>query len=716
MSGKSRYNQVTGEEMWIRGAGSPLRMHDVMTTDFPVLRSEDTLRTAVTMMRSARVDGIPVLDDNDSLAGLLTRSTVYEAILQGYPLESSVKPWMIGTVVTVHPLEPFSLVVEIVKQSPVGMGVVVDDSSKVVGLFTKADMIMALFQEADLLSARLHAIYEAIPDGMVAVDAAGKLLLFNRAAQRLLHVDEDVLGMPSAELFPALDLEGVLAEGMPLLRKQTSHKSRSLLVNATPILEGDAVVGAIASVHDLTDVEKVAAELEVVKRIQHTLETVLNIAYDGIIVINEHGKVTLINRALADFLGVRSDEVIGRHVSKVLENSRLQVVARTGVAEMSDVQEIKGVQYIVTRLPILEGEKVVGAVGKITFRRLKEFKELARRLESLENQVAYYREEMHRAEGGRKGIETIVSCSMAMKKCKEDALVAAGSISTVLLRGESGTGKELFAQAIHVHSHRHRRPLVKINCAAIPETLLESELFGYADGAFTGARKGGKPGRLELANGGTLFLDEIGDMPLVLQAKLLRVLQEKEFEQVGGTEPVRIDVRIIAATNQDLEKAVEAGKFRADLYYRLNVISVEIPPLRSRKEDMLPLAEFFVGKYNRILGANVDGLTKEALDALYRHHWPGNVRELENVIERAINFAMSGMIRLKHLPPYVFEKYGENPDAVVRGRDLQSRLLEAEKEALLQALDAAGGNKSEAARLLGISRSRLYEKLHKAGL
>ena len=273
----------------------------------------------------------------------------------------------------------------------------------------------------------------------------------------------------------------------------------------------------------------------------------------------------------------------------------------------------------------------------------------------------------------------------------------------------------MFAQAIHYASNRRHGPFIKINCASIPENLLESELFGYEEGAFTGARKGGKPGKFELANGGTIFLDEIGDMSMPMQAKLLRVLQEREVERVGGTKTSSVDVRVIAATNQDLETMMSQGTFRQDLYYRLNVIALHVPPLRERREDLPELCEALLRKVNRTLQFDVDGVSREAMELLMQYDWPGNVRELENVLERSVNLMDEvGDILPEHLPP-TMRRPATKPalSNQEETKELAGIMEEAEKQAIYKALETAGGNRSQAAKILGIHRSGFYQKLSK---
>jgi DNA-binding NtrC family response regulator len=311
--------------------------------------------------------------------------------------------------------------------------------------------------------------------------------------------------------------------------------------------------------------------------------------------------------------------------------------------------------------------------------------------------------------------DDIYGASRQMTVAKDLAERAARSGSTVLLLGESGVGKEVFARAIHAASSRQGGPFVSVNCAAIPDSLMESELFGYTDGAFTGATKGGKPGKFELASGGTIFLDEIGDMSLQLQAKLLRVLQTHKVERVGGTREIDVDVRVMAATNKDLEAMVGQGTFRLDLYYRLNVVTIRIPPLRERIEDIPLIISRSLAKLSARCPTRVTSVSPEALRILLDYSWPGNVRELENVLERALNLADGEVIDVEHLPGHVVSASRRPGRLSMRlaGEALDDVISRAEQEAIVEALRATDNNRSLAAKKLGISRSAFYEKLRK---
>ncbi len=311
---------------------------------------------------------------------------------------------------------------------------------------------------------------------------------------------------------------------------------------------------------------------------------------------------------------------------------------------------------------------------------------------------------------GFRSVNMIGKCK-AMRELMEMIATVAPSEATVLVTGESGTGKEMIAKAIHLNSPRRDKPLVAVNCAALSETLLESELFGHEKGAFTGADKR-REGRFMLANKGTLFLDEIGEIPQPIQAKLLRAIQEREIQRVGGDMPLPVDVRIIAATNRNLEDEVLAGRFREDLYYRLNVISIKAPPLRERREDIPELAKHFIEIYGKRNGKDLKGLSPKAMDMLLNHDWPGNVRELENAIERSVILARGGYVTERELPMNLAENDGAGE--TVPATDLAGMSLEdMEKRAIAETLASTGGNKSEAARSLGITRATLHNKLKK---
>jgi transcriptional regulator with PAS, ATPase and Fis domain len=456
------------------------------------------------------------------------------------------------------------------------------------------------------------------------------------------------------------------------------------------------------------------------------LQEIVNLSLEQLVIVDRDGIILFINPTYCEFLGTTQHEAQGRHVTEVIENSRMHIVARTGQAELDSVQSINGSEMIANRYPLVVDEELVGAFGTVMFRTPEEWWDYKEKIQPLLEELKYYQKKFEKELKSKYRFSDLIGKSAAFQNAKLLAERISGSQSAVLLLGESGTGKELFAHAIHDNSTRASFPFVPINCASIPEHLLESELFGYEDGSFTGAKKGGKKGQFQLANYGTIFLDEIGDMPLAMQGKLLRVLQEKEIQRVGGDKSIPIDVRVIAATHRDLEKMVEEGKFRKDLYYRLNVIKIEIPPLKSRVEDIEPIAVNLLQKLEKKFFRQGLTLSDEVIDRLQQHSWPGNIRELENVLERAINILDGKMIELAHLPLYLrdleFEKFSSEHHVVNENvgllpiLPLKETIAQAEKQAILDALAAVNDNKLEAAKLLQIGKTSFYEKCKVYGI
>jgi PAS domain S-box-containing protein len=434
--------------------------------------------------------------------------------------------------------------------------------------------------------------------------------------------------------------------------------------------------------------------------------------YDGLVVIDKDGMVQMLNRPYAEFLGVDQETSIGKHVTEVIENTRMHIVAQTGKEEIAQLQKINGNYMIATRVPIIKDGKIVGVVGKVLFKNLDELNSLTKRVQSLEKELSRYKGEFRERNKATYTFDSLIGNSPTFLDAKDQAKKAAKSDSNVLILGESGTGKELFAHSIHNDSKRSMGVFIKVNCAAIPVELLESELFGYEEGSFTGAKKGGKIGKFEAADGGTIFLDEIGELPLHMQVKLLRVLQEKEVERIGSTRSIPIDVRIIAATNRNLEEMVEKGEFRLDLYYRLKVMIIEVPKLSERSEDIKMLVHHFLGKYQKLMNKPIEGISDRAIRILSSYTWLGNIRELENTIERALNMVDEDeMVTSDHLPEEI--RGYKRPSSALT---LNEVMEETERQTIISYLAIMNGNKSGTAKMLGISRTTLYEKMNKYGL
>ncbi len=502
-------------------------------------------------------------------------------------------------------------------------------------------------------------------------------------------------------------------------------KTKELAEICTPIKAGDKIIGIIGLIafaqeqrKRLVDNQKdmisfvermadllgaKASEQAAFQKIQganNKIMTILEAIHEGILAIDQNGYITHCNSVAEVLLKSSREKMIGKSISYVMPDTSALDVIKTGngYIEQEEIFKIesKHFHFIVTTKPIKEKQKVSGVV--ISFRDIKEAHTLVYNMSQ---------------RSARYTFDDIIGDSKQIVKVKNQARTVARGNSTVLITGESGTGKEMFARAIHYASLRGDGPFVSVNCGAIPETLLESELFGYEKGAFTGAREKGKMGKFELANGGTIFLDEIGDMPLHLQVKLLHVLQNMHFERVGGNKTIYVDIRVIAATNRDLEKMMEEKEFREDLYYRLNVIPIRIPPLKKRTGDILLLMDYFLKKYNTVMNKKVQGFSKEVKKIYLSYDWPGNVRELENAVEFGVTMTFSDEIGLEGVPPRL-RKSRFNLSSNNLRLPLHKQVKNFEKKILTEKISQYGNSqnaKLKIAKELEISRATLYRKL-----
>ena len=470
------------------------------------------------------------------------------------------------------------------------------------------------------------------------------------------------------------------------------------------------VLASANSIENQFIVEKATLEIIYKNKYQSAIMECIN---DGFLTIDEKGILTYINKLGADTLGINKDEAIGKHMTELIDFDPIILnVIETGKGYTDREFIIKSktgatYHFIKTAMPIRDEEgKIVGAVDN--FRKIKRVHNMVRNL------VGNY---------AKFTFDDIIGNSPQIRECIRLAEIAAKSSTRVLIHGESGTGKELLVQSIHNASSRKKESLVSINCAAIPSELIESELFGYEKGAFTGALKQGQIGKFELANGGTIFLDEIGDMPLHMQGKLLRVLQENQITRVGGADIIDIDVRIISATNKNLLEECKKGNFREDLFYRLNVFNITAPSLRERKEDIIILVEHLIKVAGEDIDREVQGISADALERLKNYDWPGNVRELKNVIERAVNLSTTGIVELKDLPKILNGK-DNNPnisnniidDIIIADDGTVFSMEEIENKAITAALRINNGNITQASKMLNVSRNTLYNKIAKYGI
>ncbi len=447
---------------------------------------------------------------------------------------------------------------------------------------------------------------------------------------------------------------------------------------------------------------------------------IIDMAHVGILICQYDGTIKLINSTYADMFGMDPEESIGRNICDYFKNSRMLTVMKTGKADKDVKFTFKGQDALISRHPIKDNGQVVGGFIEVYFRDISKLSQLLKQLNSLEAKVKYYKRRAQGLPRARYSLDDIVCQSEIMNKVKKKVRNFAKSSEPILIHGESGVGKELFAHAIHNASLRSEEAFLSINCAAIPSELLESELFGYEEGTFTGAKRGGKVGMFELADRGSIFLDEIGDLPLSMQAKLLRVIENKEIQKIGRSSPAHADFRVIAASNKDLHKLVEQDKFRADLFHRLNTLGLNIPSLRERTDDIPILIRTILDSAMEKSGLKNISVSAEVMRLANTYTWPGNVREIKNVFSFALLLVEEddSVIKLRHLPPYLIE------NGVVAGDNLRPETVSsisyardrAERDAIMAALKNTNNNKSRAAKILEISRNELYNKMRKHGL
>lgn len=551
----------------------------------------------------------------------------------------------------------------------------------------------------------LTHILTLLNHGLIWVNKAGIILESNPQALAILGLPgQDVRGRKLTEVFPASRLSEALTTGKPLIGTRAQGIKGSIRVSYVPLAdkEGNTMV-----VLEQYDTNRDLAEI---------YETLLAELPLGLAVVDKEGTLMFINKYYASLAGWEVNRATGRPAVEVLPFSKLSQVVSTGRPYLNPEVEFEGHKLCLAEIPLKnKSGEILGGVSRVLPQEAllqDNFKDFYYQFKIMENRLLLYKDELEFFQENISPWAAIQGVSPQIKELKKLAARVAQGDANILLLGESGTGKDLLARAIHQASRRKKEPFIKINCAAIPENLLEAELFGYEEGAFTGAARGGKPGKFELADGGTVFLDEIGDLPLSMQPKLLRVLQERSFERVGGRKTLNVDVRIIAATNKDLVSLVKEGKFRLDLYYRLAVITLHIPPLRERPMDIEPICRSLIHKFNTKYALEVQGLSPEVKELFERYSWPGNVRELENVLEYTFNFLdpEDKLILPEHLPPTFPQSISSG------GLELKKAVALAEQEAIKKALAAAKGNKQEAARLLGIHPSGLYQKLKKYNL
>jgi PAS domain S-box-containing protein len=678
----------------------------------PALQPRHPIRQAAALFAEYDVDTLPVLDGSGRLVGTVSRRQVLRVASRGddldAPLEGVLEPCR-DTAMRPDDQVPEAL---LSASLPVVSG------EKLIGMLTPGDQARMFLARLSSTCNELKTVIDSMHNAIVVVDQRGVVTTFNRSAEKVFsrRADEVVGKSVKATFFTSRLLE-TLISGQAATSQKICLDGKWFLSNRTPIMRGGKVVGAVAVLQDISELEAVSRELESVRQLNAELDAIIESSFDGLVVTDAQGTIVRVNRAHERITGLPMEAVLERKLADLIAEGIMERSATLEALEKGEtvtaVQEFgNGRVALVTGNPVFDGEgrvfRVVTNVRDITDLNL-----LQQQLEQASGLSRHYETELQQMRI-RYADDRLVISSPKMRDLMQVVMRAAQVDSTILIQGESGVGKELIAETIHAHSPRRKGPFIRVNCGAIPANLLESELFGYEDGAFTGARKEGKAGLFELASQGTLFLDEIGELPLGLQVKLLRVLQEKEFTRVGGVRPVRVDLRIVAGTNRDLEQMVKDRAFREDLFYRLHVVPIQVPPLRERREEIPSLVAHFLNKFNQQYGMRKH-VAPEVLDVLLEHRWPGNVRELENLVERLVVTTPHDIIRREDLPASLaaHSRQGLSPlDGRLGSEPLKLTMERVERQILERAFARCKTTRG-VARELGVNQSTVVRKAAK---
>lgn len=655
------------------------------------LKEENTIKHAAEIFLKHSIDGVPVVDKKGKIKGIFTKTHLYRALVKNYTLDTPVSSFMKKNVITINISNSVDEAWQVALRERVGRLPVVDNDGNLVGMMTRTNLVQAFEKELFEIINRLNAILNSAHNGIYAINRDGIIITYNKAAERLVGLKSSkVIGKKIIDFEFDFDILEVLKSGKPQFGKKMFINENFVIINRTPVVSGDIVIGAVAVIQDISELESVSKELNETIELCENLDAVINSSYDGIAMVNQNSDVIHYNRAYKK-MGLNNNKIIKNISFQAIKTSR----PVTLVHQSSDGREL-----LLTANPVhrKNARKITRVV--VNCRDITELNNLRREVKTTKKLSEIYHLELETLRTKYMG-HTIVCNSQAMRNILDLAIRVAKVDSTILILGESGVGKDVVARLIHKASKRAKAPFIRINCGAIPENLLESELFGYEPGAFTGANRGGKPGLFELAHTGTLFLDEIAEMPLPLQVKLLNVIQEREVTRLGGTKPVNVDIRLIAATNKELDSMVRNGSFRIDLYYRLNVVPITVPPLRERRDDIPSLVIHFLRKFNEKYHLN-KSISPDAMDYLINYNWPGNVRELENLIERLVVITTHDTIKATDLPNIFLQQIHK----------LKSRGFNSEKE-LIKELYQRMKSTRKVAEALGVHQSTIVRKMKK---
>ena len=696
-----------------------MRVEEVMTRIAVCLSEDNTCAEALQLLSEVDCSGLPVMDKTGKLLGVVTTKSLIERLSSNERsfAELSCLAAVEYDLVVIRP----SLLLENAWASQFDLAVVIGDDGRVVGMLSREDLAVALYRNVEFLikeqTKEFEAILSSSQNGIVVIDKDGRITAFNQAAQQFSKVPyEKAIGryVPDVHILDVsvtLGLMDTLKTGKSEYAKKFRVSQETYSMNRVPIIRGGRIYGAICVFQDISDIEAISREFAVVQELNDEYDSIIQSFSDGIIITDPAGIILKYNKTFEKLSLSNTADMTGRKIQEIEEVSYAHFFVDL-VRQRRQIVTLMENMYnhclLVTGTPVFDKE---GKLAMVVIN-LKDMTYLSRLQKELTDAKLFNKKppqkilELSESENAGE----MIGVSAEMKQVFELAHRVAKVDSTVLILGESGVGKEGVGLLLHTQSNRAAGPFIKINCGSIPEHLLESELFGYESGAFTGARREGKPGLFELAHNGTLLLDEIGDFPLSLQPKLLRVIQEKEFVPVGGTKPRQVNVRILAATNRNLEEMISEGQFREDLFFRLNVVPVSIPPLRQRREDIVPLVDHFRDRLRKKYGLQRE-FSPEVINVFLKYDWPGNVRELENMVERLMVVSSGEVITLSDLPDSFKQSTGQVGGVSVDSlMPLRDAVYEVERQLIDKAMEKYGST-YKAAAALGVNQSTIVRRM-----
>ncbi len=675
------------------------------------LAKTDTCQDALRLLSKHGAAGWPVVDETGSLISLVSMESLVKKSA-GSKVDPATVPCIIAGESN-QIILPASLSLDEAWGKQFKLAAIAGEDGRIIGVLSRSDLASALYHQAEFQVKELEAVLNSAHNGIVVINSEGIITSFNRAAETLTKLPRDkAMGRHVLDVLVPLGLMEILQTGMSEYSQRFKVGRRTYIMNRDPVIQDGRITGAVGVFQDISEIDFVSQELASVKDLNRELDSIIQSSSDGFFVTDAAGNILRVNKAFEEMCQSSEQELIGHRTAELVERGLdVQALVETVVDTSKDATVMVRRQdhnLLVTGSPVFDEEGQIVRVV-VNLRDMTVLNQLRQELLDAKRLSEQYHLELaelrnQQATGG------LIASSPEMEKVLELVMRVAKVDSTCLLLGESGVGKERVAKLLHHHSQRKDGPFIKVNCGAIPEQLLESELFGYEAGAFTGARREGKIGLFELAHNGTLLLDEIGDLPFNIQAKLLRVLQERELVPVGGTKPREVNVRILAATHKDLERMVQSHEFREDLFFRLNVVPIVIPPLRERRSDIIPLLNYFREKFSKKYNI-VREFSPEVVDAFFEHDWPGNVRELENMVERLMVVTPTEVIGLAQLPAGFRRREETNEGISVRSlMPLKDAVMEVERQLINEALQKFGST-YKAAEALGVNQSTIVRRL-----